>query len=55
MKRRELNERKRVEADQRKAEYDALSPREKYDRAVERGHRDTREAKRLWSELEASK
>lgn len=38
---------RRNAAKARQEEYDALSLQQKYDRAVERGHENTREAKRL--------
>lgn len=41
---------RRDEAAARQAEYDKLSAREKLERAVERGHENTREAKRLREE-----
>lgn len=40
-------DRKRAEAEARQAAYDSLTTREKFNRAVERGHYNTPEATRL--------
>lgn len=52
MKRRDQ---RRVEAAERQQAYDKLTTKQKYARAVKRGHRNTREALRLKRALDAEK
>lgn len=54
MKRSQHIQNKRDEADARQEAYDKLSLKEKYERAIVRGHWRTREAKRLRVQLKAA-
>lgn len=46
---------RRVEAVERQEAYDKLTTKQKYSRAVKRGHKDSREALRLKDRLNAEK
>jgi hypothetical protein len=48
---RQRQQRRRDEADERQAKYDALSHKEKMSRALARGHAKTREMTRLSKEV----
>lgn len=48
---RQKKARKRLEAEDRQAEYDSLTTREKHTRAIQRGDYNTREARRLLDQL----